>query len=119
MSSYRAREGRVYASTPEGEVEVGTALSANGRDLERFERALEIARNQRRAVRSVPGHRGWVYGLRLFDDDLGWRITVHETGGERRTIGLINEGTEADAIRALELGKLDPNLWHPASPDEL
>lgn len=70
-------------------------------------------------TRAVPGHPGWVYGLRLFDDDTGWQITVHETGGERRTIGLIDEGAEGDAITALELGKLSPLLWHPAAPDEL
>lgn len=45
--TYVARDGKVFAITPEGEREVSTALSANGRDLARFERALNKARAQR------------------------------------------------------------------------
>jgi hypothetical protein len=45
--SYVARDGKVYAKTPDGEREVSTALSANGRDLARFEKALDRARAQR------------------------------------------------------------------------
>ena len=46
-TSYFARDGKVYAKTPEGTREVTSALSANGRDLARFEAALEVARAQR------------------------------------------------------------------------
>ncbi len=46
-TTYFAKDGRVYARTPNGTVEAPTALSANGRDLERHDRALQIARVQR------------------------------------------------------------------------
>jgi hypothetical protein len=49
--SYFARDGKVFAKTPDGEREVSTALSANGRDLARFEKALDRARAQRRTER--------------------------------------------------------------------
>ena len=49
-TTYYAEDGKVFARTPEGTREVSTALSANGRDLERFERALNIARAQREAA---------------------------------------------------------------------
>ena len=52
-TTYYAEDGKVYARTSEGTHEVSTALSANGRDLERFERALNIARTQRSATASV------------------------------------------------------------------
>lgn len=45
---YIAREGRVYARTGEGERAVSTALSANGRELDRFERAFQAAKAQRK-----------------------------------------------------------------------
>jgi hypothetical protein len=35
-TTYYAEYGRVFARTPEGTREVATALSSNGRDLERF-----------------------------------------------------------------------------------
>lgn len=50
-TTYYARDGRVYARTPTGEREVATALSSSGRDLARFERALNIARDQRETAR--------------------------------------------------------------------
>jgi predicted DNA-binding transcriptional regulator AlpA len=55
-TTYYAENGRVFARTPKGTREVTTALSSNGRDLERFERALNIARTQRPAaiVQSEP-----------------------------------------------------------------
>lgn len=48
-TSYFAEDGRVYARTPDGVVEAGTALSADGSDLERHDQALQIARAQRAA----------------------------------------------------------------------
>ena len=49
---YIARDGRVYVKeTGKPEREAGTALSASGRDLERFEKALNEARRQREESR--------------------------------------------------------------------
>jgi hypothetical protein len=48
MHRYFARGGRVYVKpTGEPEREVSTAITSSGRDLERFERALDTARSQR------------------------------------------------------------------------
>jgi len=47
-TSYYADNGKVYAKTPTGVREVSTALSTSGRDLARFERALDLARKQRK-----------------------------------------------------------------------
>ena len=44
---YYASGGKVYAVLPGGVEERGTALTADGRDLERFDRALDKARRQR------------------------------------------------------------------------
>jgi hypothetical protein len=49
-TTYYAEGGKVFARTPEGTREVTTALSSTERDLERFERALTIARTQRPAT---------------------------------------------------------------------
>jgi hypothetical protein len=47
MHRYYARDGRVYVKpTGEPEREVTTAVTTSGRDLERFERALDSARAQ-------------------------------------------------------------------------
>lgn len=46
-ASYYARDGRVYAKTADGEQIAATALSANGRELEQHDRALQAARHQR------------------------------------------------------------------------
>lgn len=46
--SYVARDGKVYARERGGVLrEVGTALTARGRDLEAFDAALSVARQQR------------------------------------------------------------------------
>ncbi len=56
---YYARGGRIFAATGyEDAVEVGTALSADGRDLERFERALNEARRQREQRAAEKHHIG-------------------------------------------------------------
>jgi hypothetical protein len=47
-TTYFAQGGKVFAKTPTGVYEVSTALSASGRDLERFEAALNVARQQQR-----------------------------------------------------------------------
>jgi hypothetical protein len=44
---YRIRDGRIYAVVDGTEREMSTALTADGRDLEQFERAMEEARKQR------------------------------------------------------------------------
>ncbi len=46
-TTYFAEGGSVYARTPDGVQEAGTALSADGRDLERHDRALAEAKRQR------------------------------------------------------------------------
>ena len=48
-TTYYAKDGKVYAKTPEGAREAATALSANGRDLERHDKALQVAKAQRQA----------------------------------------------------------------------
>ena len=49
---YHAKDGKVYVVYHDAgkrvEHETGSALTANGRDLESFERALNVARTQRR-----------------------------------------------------------------------
>jgi hypothetical protein len=53
-SSYFARDGKVFVRRGRGMAEeCGTALTANGRELERFELALDAARAQRRKRRSA------------------------------------------------------------------
>jgi len=46
--SYYAKDGKVYVKqTGQPDREAGTALTANGRDLERHDAALQLARRQR------------------------------------------------------------------------
>lgn len=49
-TTYYAEGGKVFARTPEGTRVVTTALSTEGRDYARFQRALTIARAQREAA---------------------------------------------------------------------
>jgi hypothetical protein len=56
-TSYFAKDGRVYARTPDGIVEAPTALSANGRDLTRHDAALRLAREQRAIIERERGQR--------------------------------------------------------------
>lgn len=52
---YVAEGGRVYAIHEDGtKEEAGTALTANGRDLELHDRALQEASRQREAMRKEP-----------------------------------------------------------------
>lgn len=70
-TSYFARDGKVYAATPEGEVEAATAMSADGRDLERHDRVLQVARAQREAAGpacTCPHSPVFAAGGRHFDD---------------------------------------------------
>ena len=52
-TTYYADGGKVYAKTPDGTREVGSALSANGRDLARFDAALQVARAQRETTAAL------------------------------------------------------------------
>lgn len=46
--TYIAKGGKVYVREPGGVLrECGSALTANGRDLEKFDAALQVARMQR------------------------------------------------------------------------
>lgn len=49
-ASYFARDGKVYARRGGVTEEAGTALSANGRELDRHQAALDVARLQREAM---------------------------------------------------------------------
>jgi 3D (Asp-Asp-Asp) domain-containing protein len=48
-TKYSAKGGKVYVTTDQGTRETSTAVGTSGRELERFERALEVARRQRGA----------------------------------------------------------------------
>lgn len=48
-TSYFARDGKIYARRHGVTEECGTARTANGRELKRFEAALNAARSQRAA----------------------------------------------------------------------
>jgi hypothetical protein len=52
QARYYAEGGKIYAVTATGVEERGTALTANGRDLEAFDRALQQARRQREEKKS-------------------------------------------------------------------
>lgn len=47
---YIAKRGRVYLHDGDGYREVSSALTARGRDLQRFDRAVHIAKAQREAA---------------------------------------------------------------------
>lgn len=63
---YVARGGRVYVVVNGRETERATALSANGRDLARFEQALRTARRQRDELAGVVRER--ISGAALRDE---------------------------------------------------
>lgn len=96
---YIARGGRVYVRHADGrEEEAATALSANGRDLERHARALDVARYQQSILR-----------LRVPSEADRVRVALHDDPTvDNETYGrLVEEAAEAD----------ERHSWKAEEPD--